>query len=211
MISKKNFATALGILLIFILPGVVQGQEKSFTDNFSFEAKPVISSDYLKQDNFKYLSPDNYNGLLERGFYKLSKGSIDEAILDFESVATGAPHYGGGYYGIAMCYKVKGDSVQAENFFMKSISKDVTFGPSYLELGDLTLFKKPAVAEQRYKAAMSLMPESAEPLYRLSIIALNKKDVKTAKIYLKKTMALEPDHLPANLIIGQFLFSEKKV
>ena len=208
--NLRTIFAAWSILLALALPITIQAQEKSFIDNFSFEAKPVITTDYLKHENLKHLSPDNAEGLIERGFHRLAEGMTDEALTDFESVVSIAPTYGVGYYGIGICYKQKGDTTQAGSYFRKSIAKDATFGPSYLELGDMLIKNKPAAAEKMYHVAHKYMPESAEPLFRLSVTALSKNDVNSAKKNLKTAQALEPNHLPSIFLLAQIYFAERK-
>lgn len=152
------------------------------------------------------LNPDDYEGLLERGFQKLYEGLPDEALIDFESVVFGAPDYGGGYYGIGLCHKVKGDTIQAAEYFRKAVKKDVFFGPAFLELGDLQFTDNIEDALKNYRVAEKLMPESAEPLYRLGLVDLLDNKVYRAKRKFKKALVLEPLHFQTNYMMGRLFF-----
>ena len=205
---KYNFFSTLLFLCFFFAFITALCQEKKITDNLVFQAKPVITSDFFKSDNSKLLSPDDYDGILKRGFQKLTDGLVDEAEKDFESVIFGAPEYGGGYYGIGLCSKFRGDTIKALKQFQEAVLKDAFFGPAHLELGDLQFSSNLEDAKKRYLMAKKLMPESVEPVYRLGLIDLHHNSLNKAKRKFKKGLRMDPRHYGLNYMLGRIRFLE---
>ena len=208
MKSKCNFFSTLLFLCFFFAFKPAWCQERKITDNLVFQAKPVVTSDFFKSDNSKLLSPDDYDGILGRGFQKLSDGLVNEAEKDFESVIYGAPEYGGGYYGIGLCSKFRGDTVKALEKFREAVLKDAFFGPAHLELGDLQFSSNPEDAEKSYLMARKLMPESVEPVYRLGLMDLHHNSLSKAKRKFKKGLRMDPRHFGLNYMLGRIRFME---
>ncbi|MGB9716596.1 MAG: tetratricopeptide repeat protein [Thermodesulfovibrionales bacterium] len=73
-----------------------------------------------------YRTPENAYGNLGNAYYRL--GRIDDAIDNYKEALKRSPDYYRSYYGLALCYNIKGQYGDASNAFTKAVELDPLFG-----------------------------------------------------------------------------------
>jgi type IV pilus biogenesis/stability protein PilW len=76
--------------------------------------------------NPKYRSPENAYGNLGNAYYRM--GRIEEALEAYKEALKRSPDYYPSYYGMALCYNIKGQYGDASTALTKAIELDPLFG-----------------------------------------------------------------------------------
>jgi len=129
---------------------------------------------------------------LNAGLRAQAQGRNAEAATDYKNVLAHDPRNKFAYYDLGVIQQTSGDNASAEVNYRACLQIDPNFGPALYNLAIIRTGPSPQEAEELYRHAISLAPNSAAAHLNLGFLlrSLGRTDEGNAE--LRKAVALDP-------------------
>ncbi len=155
------------------------------------------------------IKPDNPNVLFNLGLAYYKKGDYDSAIREYREALRLDPNRGDARQNLAGLLVHK-DPAAAVVEFRKWAAMYPDFELCHVCLGNSLLgIDRLDDAEQEYRTALKLNPESPEARYGLGLVFETKKQNTVALVEYRRAVKLSDEFAPAHIGIGRVLLDKK--
>jgi tetratricopeptide (TPR) repeat protein len=155
---------------------------------------------------------DNYIGHNNLGNALLEKGSVDEAIVHFQTALQINPDHAEAHNNLGNILLQKGKVDEAIAHFQKALQIIPDYAEVHYNLGNALLQKgKVDEAIAHYQMALQIKPDNAEAHYNLGNELLQKGKVDEAIAHFQKALQITPEFAEAHYNLGDALLQKGKV
>jgi Flp pilus assembly protein TadD len=157
-------------------------------------------------------NPNSFMAHLNLGIVLAQKGSVNEAITQFQKTLEIKPGYAKAHnnLGLALLQKASVDEAIAQ--FQKAIEINPSYAEACYNLGN-ALVQKGSVDEAivHYQQALQIKPDYAEACYNLGNALIQKGRVDEAIANYQKALQIKPDYAEARNNLGKTLLNTGRV
>jgi tetratricopeptide (TPR) repeat protein len=191
---------ALGNALYYFSLGQMAIQQGNFAQADSlFEIAQQLDSgsrEIIKERLAALYFLQDYQKIIELGKDAISKGMDDEDIIEI----------------VAESYVQIGDLKNAQHFFEKAVKiSEENKGRLYFNLYEVAMKQGNIGAAKKYlEKSENYAGADAKILYRIAMVYGEQQEDEKFVSTLKRLLLYQPDHLQANLMLGNYYFREKE-
>jgi tetratricopeptide (TPR) repeat protein len=149
---------------------------------------------------------------LNLGIVLAQKGSVDEAITQFQKTLEIKPDYAKAHNNLGLALLQKGSVDEAVTRFQKAIEIKPDYAEACYNLGN-ALIKEGNVDEAiiHYQKALQIKPDYAEASYNLGNALIQKGSVDEAITHYQRAIEIKPDYAEAHNNLGKTLLNRGRV
>jgi tetratricopeptide (TPR) repeat protein len=155
---------------------------------------------------------DNYFAHNNLGDALFQKGSVDEAIVQYQTALQIKPDYAKAHNNLGCALLKKGSVDEAIAHFQKALQITPDDAEAHNNLGN-ALIQKGSVDEAiiQYQTALQINPDYAEACYDLGNALLKKGGVDEAIVHYQRALQINPDYAEAHYNFGCALLQKGNV
>jgi tetratricopeptide (TPR) repeat protein len=154
-------------------------------------------------------TPDNAIARYSLGDALLKKGSLDEAIIQYQKALQIIPSYADAHISLGIALLQKGSVDEAITHYQKALQIEPGYAKAHNNLG-IALFQKKNVAEAitHYQKALQIKPDFEEAHNNLGNALLQEGSADEAIAHYQKALQIKPDYAEAHINLGNALFKK---
>ena len=157
-------------------------------------------------------NPNSFMAHLNLGIVLAQKGSVDDAITQFQETLEIKPDNAKARNNLGLALLQKGSVNEAITQFRKVIEINPNYAEVCFNLGN-ALIQKGSVDEAviHYQKALQIKPDYAEAHYNLGNVLIQKGRVDEAMVHYQKALQIKPDYAEAHNNLGKTLLNRGSV
>jgi len=154
-------------------------------------------------------NPDSFMAHLDLGILLAEKGSVDEAIAQFQSTLEIKPDYAKARNNLGLALLQKGSVDGAIAQFQKAVESNPDYAEAWYNLGNALAQKGSAdEAIAHYQKALQIKPHYAEACYNLGNTLIQRGRLDEAIAQYEAALQIKPDYAEAHNNLGKTLFQK---
>ena len=155
-------------------------------------------------------TPGNITAHVNYGNVLLEKGSMDEAVAQFQKALQIKPDYAEAHYNLGNALLQEGNVDEAVAQFQKALQLKPDYAAASLNLGNAFIQKaKMEEAIVQFRRALQIKPDYAEARLNLGNAFIQKGNVDEAIVQFQKALQIRPDYAKARLNLGNAFLQKK--